>query len=297
MFEISKRIVLFVVVNVLILVTISLVLNILGIQPYLDANGINYSSLMMFCLVWGMMGSFISLLLSRFMAKMMMGVKVIDPNNNGSYQWLAATVAHIAKSAGLEQVPEVGVYESSDVNAFATGPAKSMSLVAFSTGLLQSMSREEVEGVAAHEISHIKNGDMVTMTLIQGVINAFVMFFARIIAFAVSQSVKEESQVLVRHLITILLEICLSILGMMVVGWFSRQREFRADKGSAGLVGTDKMIAALKSIGANQRRHLLSSEPASLATLKISGRATGLLGLMATHPPLEDRIEALELYR
>src|SRR3989339_1813106 len=183
--RIAKRIFLFMAVNVLILLTLSITLNILGVRPYLNANGIDYGALMTFCLVWGIGGAFISLGLSRIMAKWMMGVQVIPPNTSDpALSSLVQTVHNLAKAAGLPKMPEVGYYNSPEINAFATGPTKSRALVAVSAGLLESMDRAQLEGVLAHEISHIANGDMVTMTLLQGVINAFVMFLARVIAFS-----------------------------------------------------------------------------------------------------------------
>lgn len=292
-----KRIFLFVLTNILIMATISIVLNVLGVRPYLTANGIDYQSLMIFCLVWGMGGAFISLLLSRWMAKMMMGVKVIDPQNPGEYAWLYNMVAQVSRAASLNAVPQVGIFENPMPNAFATGPSQNRALVAFSTGILQQMDREELEGVTAHEIAHIKNGDMVTMTLLQGIVNAFVMFFARIIAFAVSSSAKEESRPLINMLVTIVLEIALSFLGMIVVAWFSRQREFRADAGAGSMVGRGKMIAALEKLRRFQGAQFhgdASEEHASIAALQISGKSGGLMSLFATHPPLETRIAALQ---
>jgi len=203
-------------------------------------------------------------------------------------------VAHISKTAGLPAVPEVGVYDSPEVNAFATGPTKSRALVAFSSGLLDSMSRSEVEGVAGHEIAHIKNGDMVTMTLLQGVINAFVMFIARAVSFAASQAVKEEQRYLVRIVVTIVLDILLSILGSLVVMWFSRKREFHADAGAAKFVGRDKMISALERLAAYREVAQVGEKHASLATMKISSGGSGFLGLFASHPPLEERIRRLK---
>ncbi len=288
-----KRIFLFLLTNILVLVTISLVINLLGVRPYITEAGIDYQSLMIFCLIWGMGGSLISLALSRWMAKMMMGVKLIKPGQSPESDQIYNMVAGISKAAGLPRTPEVGIYESPEVNAFATGPSKSRALVAFSSGLLRSMNREQIEGVAAHEIAHIQNGDMITMTLIQGVVNAFVMFFARIIAFAVSQSVKEEQRHLVHFLVTIVLDIALGILGSILVCWFSRQREFRADAGSARYVGRDKMISALDFLG---RMRQFPEQHASIATLKISGkRGSGWLSLFASHPPIEQRIKALEM--
>jgi len=285
-----KRIALFVITNLLVVFTISLALNLLGVRPYLTASGIDYSALLMFCGVWGMGGAFISLAISRWMAKMSMGVQVIDPNNPGQFAGLLNTVHDLAKRANLPAMPEVGIYESPEVNAFATGPTKSRSLVAVSTGLLRQMDRNEVEGVLGHEIAHIANGDMVTMTLLQGVVNAFVMFFARAIGFLVSQNVKEESRAMVQMLTVIVLDILLGLLGVIVVCWFSRQREFRADAGSAQISGRANMIAALKRLQPLVEQHAPGAGNA-LATMKISGRP-GLL--FASHPPLSERIARLE---
>ena len=285
-----KRFFLFAVTNVLILVTISIVINVLGIKPYLTAQGIDYGSLMAFCLVWGMGGSFISLLLSRVMAKMMMGVKVLEPGRAGELEGLVQNVHQVAKAAGLP-MPQVGVYESPEVNAFATGPSKSRALVAFSTGILRQMNQKELTGVIAHEIAHIKNGDMVTMTLLQGVVNAVVLFLSRVIAFAASQGVKEESRPMVNMIVAIVLDILLGILGSIVVFWFSRQREFRADAGSAKLAGKDSMIAALQSLGHGR---MLADEPASVATLKIAGKPSKFMHLFSSHPSIEERIKRLE---
>lgn len=291
-----KRIGLFVLTNILVILTIEIVISVLGIQPYLTASGINYGNLAAFCLVWGMGGAFISLQLSRWMAKTMLGVQVVGgagSRGNPQYAWLVEMVEQLSRRAGLSVTPEVGVYPSSQVNAFATGPSKDRSLVAFSTGILQQMSRDEIEGVAAHEIAHIVNGDMVTMTLIQGVVNAFVMFLSRAIAFVISQSAKEENRAGMNFMVRIVLEIGLSILGMIVVMWFSRQREYRADRGSAQLAGRQKMIAALQSLG----RNLGISDgrdTSALATLMISGKQGSFLSLFASHPSIEERIERLK---
>ncbi len=289
-----KRIILFGLTNLLVVLTISLVLNLLGVGHYISTYGIDYSSLMVFCLVWGMGGAFISLAMSRLMAKWMMGVKVINPNASGEYGDLVSTVHDLARQAGLPAMPEVGVYESLEVNAFATGPTKSRSLVAVSSGLLNRMSRSEIEGVLGHEIAHIANGDMVTMTLIQGVINAFVMFFAKIIAFALSQNVKAESRRMVFFITEIVLQIALSILGYMVVAWFSRQREFRADAGGARFAGRAKMIGALQALQSFSGRVPEEADRAGLATMKISGKPSKFFALMSTHPPLETRIARLQ---
>ena len=282
-----KRVSLFLAVNLLVVVTISVVLQVLGVAPYLSARGMDYRSLAVFCLVWGMGGAFISLGLSRMMAKWSMGVKVLDPRSGDA---LIATVHRLAQRAGLPAMPEVGIYDSPEPNAFATGPTKSRALVAVSTGLLESMSRDELEGVLAHEIAHIANGDMVTMTLVQGVINAFVMFLARAIAFALSQSSDRDSRRSTNMMTVFALEIAFGFLGMIVVAWFSRLREFRADAGSARLGGREKMIAALKAL---QRRFEPSGARESYATLKIAGGRSGFMAMISTHPPLSERIEAL----
>jgi len=292
-----KRVLLFVAVNVLVVTTISIVLQVLGVRPYLTAHGIDYRALMAFCLVWGMGGAFISLGLSRMTAKWTLGVRTLEPGRaRGSAAELLETVRRLSRAAGLPGMPEVGVYDSPEVNAFATGPTRARALVAVSSGLLERMSGRQVEGVLAHEIAHIANGDMVTMTLVQGVVNAFVMFFARAIAFAVSQSVREESQRTVNFLVTIVLEIALSLLGAVAVAWFSRRREFSADKGGAKLAGKPAMIDALKALSRSLET-VGVEEHASLATLKVSGKPGGWLALLATHPPLEERIVRLEASR
>lgn len=292
-----KRVSLFVLTNLLIIVTISIVLNLLGVKPYLSANGINFSALALFCLVWGMGGAFISLAISRIIAKWGMGVKVINDPQTQEEKWLVSKVYEISAKAGLNKMPEVGIYHSPDPNAFATGPSKSRSLVAVSTGLLDRMDKNAIEGVLAHEVAHIANGDMVTMTLVQGVMNAFVMFFARIISFAISQNVKEESRPMVNMLTTIVLEIAFSFLAMFVVAYVSRHREFRADAGAANLSGRDKMVAALESLQRFVARPEHSDEEnthPAFAALKISGKSSGMLALLSTHPPLEVRIQRLK---
>lgn len=295
MFRMGKRIFLFLAVNALILVTLSLTLNLLGVRPYLSASGIDYGSLMVFCLVWGMGGAFISLGLSRVMAKWMMGVKVIDPNTSEpELAALVQLVHNLAKAANLPKMPEVGYYDSPEINAFATGPTKSRALVAVSAGLLGSMDRAQLEGVLGHEISHIANGDMVTMTLLQGVINAFVMFLARVIAFFLTRSRDgERSSSWMNFLIIMVLEIVLSAFGMMLVAAFSRWREFRADAGSAALAGSGKMISALEALQRTTQYADLTNN-ASMAAMKIAGKPKRFFGLFSTHPPLEDRIARLK---
>ena len=280
-----KRVFLFMAVNLLVMLTISLVLQMLGVGPYLSARGIDYRSLAAFCLIWGMGGAFVSLSLSRVMAKWSMGVKVLDPRSGDA---LVATVHELARRAGLPAMPEVGVYDSPEPNAFATGPTRSRALVAVSTGLLESMNQAELEGVLGHEIAHIANGDMVTMTLVQGVMNAFVMFLARAIAFALSRGDRDSRGM--DRMTVFALEMVLGVLGMIVVAWFSRLREFRADAGSARLGGREKMISALQAL---QRRFEPSDAQEAYASLKIAGGRSGFLALISTHPPLADRIEAL----
>jgi heat shock protein HtpX len=287
-----KRIFLFGIVNLLIVVTISILTSVLGLQPYLQSGGMDIASLALFCLMWGMGGAFISLALSRIMAKMMMGVHVVEPSD-AQFGGLVQRVHYLARQSGLKTMPEVGVYESPELNAFATGPTKNRALVAVSTGLLNRMDRDAVDGVLGHEIAHIANGDMVTMTLVQGIVNAFVMFIARIIAFAVGNFVKEDGlRYIVRFAVTIVLEIGLSFLGMIVVGYFSRMREYRADNGGAKLAGREKMIRALESLKAAYEIKD-DNQPESLATLKISGKSGGLMAMMSTHPPLDERIARL----
>jgi len=277
------------VTNLAIMLTLSLMLSLLGIT-----GGGGLDGLLVFCLFWGMGGAFLSLQMSRFMAKRAMGVELVDGRTgHADLDWLHATVRQLADRSGLP-MPEVGYYESPEVNAFATGPSRSRSLVAVSTGLLRTMSRDEVEGVLAHEVAHIQNGDMVTMTLIQGVVNAFVMFFARIIANILRNTVDERASGAVYFLSYMVLQVVLGILGMVVVAWFSRAREFRADAGAATLAGSGKMIAALQRLQQHTQR--IDGEHPALATMKIAGGGTWM-ALLSTHPPLEARIDALRAAR
>ena len=288
-----KRIFLFMATNIAIMVTLMIVLSLLGVTGYLTADGLDYGALMVFSLVWGFGGAFISLLMSRWMAKTAMGVQLVNGRTgHAELDWLYQSIEQLTRKAGLP-MPEVGIYDSPEVNAFATGSSKRSSLVAVSSGLMRSMRREEIEGVLAHEVSHIQNGDMVTMTLIQGVVNAFSIFFSRVIANVVRQLVDERISGLVFFVTTIVFDIVFSILGMMVVAWFSRAREFRADAGAAVLSSRNNMIAALQRLQANAA--LVDNSQPQLATMKISGgRTGGLRLLMATHPPLEERIAALQ---
>lgn len=291
-----KRIFLFVLTNILVMVSVSIVLSTLGVNNYLTASGIDYNALMIFCLVWGFVGSGISLLMSKFMAKKMMGVEIID--ERGQYGELVRKVHTLARQAGLSKMPEVGIYRSPEVNAFATGPSKNNSLVAVSSGLLNQMDADEVEGVLAHEVAHIANGDMVTMALIQGVVNAFVMFFARVAAFALSQAMQGDRDDdrpvqagFMYHIIVMVCEIIFSFLGMFVVAYFSRVREYRADKGGAQYAGKQKMVSALKRL--QQKFEMVDDSQENFNAMKISSKK-GLMSFLSTHPSLEDRIARLE---
>jgi heat shock protein HtpX len=298
--QIAKRILLFAAVNILVLLTISIVLRLLGLDRRLGSEG--YAGLMVFCLVWGMGGAFISLAMSRLIARWSMGVQIIDPNTGDpNARELVESVYSLARQAGLTKMPQVGFYESPEVNAFATGPSRARSLVAVSSGLLNNMRRGEVEGVLAHEVAHITNGDMVTMTLIQGVINALVMFFARILAFAVSSAMRRGDDrggggFFLQYMLVHVFEIVLSLFGFMVVAAFSRWREFRADAGGARYAGRENMISALERLrqihGTPVGQHSEQSSPA-FQSLKISGKSGGFAALFATHPPLEERIARL----
>ncbi|MCG6146152.1 protease HtpX [Leptospira bandrabouensis] len=292
-----KRIGFFLLTNILIMTTISIVTTLLGSMGFsIRAYGLDLTRLIVFCLMWGMAGSFISLLLSKMMAKWTMGVKVIDPKKASAPEMdVYRRVQSLAQRAHLP-MPEVGIYESPEVNAFATGPSKSSALVAVSSGLLNRMNAQELEGVLAHELSHVANGDMVTLTLIQGVVNSFAMFFSRIIAYIASNAVKEEMAHIVRIVVTIALDIVFSILGSMAVAYFSRQREFRADAGGAKLAGRESMISALESL---RQMVEMPEDPRgeALASLKISSNKGGFLSLFATHPALEERILALKQMR
>ena len=295
--QISKRVFLFLAVNALVLLTISVVVGLLGLRFNMGSG--RYGALMIFCLVWGMGGAFISLALSRLMAKWFMGVQVIDPRTSDpDLQELVQMVHGLAQRARLPAMPEVGIYDSPEVNAFATGPSRSRSLVAVSRGLLQAMRRRELEGVLGHEIAHIANGDMVTMTLLQGVINAFVMFLARVLAFAVSQAMRSRDDgrggnYFVQYLLVHLFEFVFFILGSIVVCWFSRVREFRADAGGARYASREQMIGALEALRRVRETPAIAGagQADSFQTLKISGKPGHWF---ATHPPIEERIARLQ---
>ena len=290
----GKRIFLFLLTNLAVILTLSVVVSLLGLGG-VGVGGYDLGSLAMFCLVWGMGGAFISLQMSRWIAKRATGVHLIDGRSGDSQlDWLHQTVGRLTRQANLP-MPEVGVYESGEVNAFATGPSKSRSLVAVSSGLLRSMRPEEVEGVLAHEVAHIANGDMVTMTLLQGVMNAFVMFFARVIASVVTRSDDERrGGGGMYFLVVMVLQIVLGILASLVTAWFSRHREFRADAGGAHLAGRERMVGALRRLAANHQ--LVDPSHQALATMKING-VRGWAAMFSTHPPIEDRIAALQNQR
>jgi heat shock protein HtpX len=293
----AKRVFLFVLTNIAILVMVSIVLAVLGQLGVLGAAG-SHGTLLIYCAIWGFGASFVSLLLSRWMAKRAMGVHLIGPDvRDADAQWLHATVARLAQQANIP-MPEVGIYDSPEVNAFATGPSRKRSLVAVSTGLFRSMGRQEIEGVLAHEVSHVANGDMVTMTLVQGVVNAFVLYLSHIVAMIARNALSSRDDdrpsflgVIAGQLVFIATQIVFGIIGSMVTAWFSRQREFRADAGGASLAGRGSMVAALRRLLASQGR-VDDSNP-EYATMKIAG-GKGFLALLATHPPLEQRIAALE---
>jgi heat shock protein HtpX len=299
--QFGKRIFLFLVLNFVVMMTISFLLKLFGFTGYMTEYGIDYSQLMIFCLVWGMGGSLISLQLSRWMAKRSMGVHVIDPSRASGYQAdLVERVHRLARSAGLTTMPEVGIYESLELNAFATGPSKSRSLVAVSTGLLDRMSPDELDGVLAHEISHVANGDMVTLTLLQGVVNAFVMFLARVIAFAIAQALRDRDErgggmsYFTQMIVTFILEIFFMILGSMVVAAFSRWREYRADAGGARLAGRESMANALRKLQQTYEIVDPNQRQPAFESMKISGHKGGFRMLFSSHPPLAARIARLE---
>ena len=285
-----KRVVLFLVTNIAVMIVLSITLSVLGVNQFLTQNGLNLGMLLVFSAVVGFVGSFFSLLISKPIAKWSTGAQVIDGSEGTTQFWLVQTVKTLAERANIG-MPEVAIFEG-EPNAFATGAFKNSSLVAVSTGLIESMSREEVEAVIGHEISHIANGDMVTLTLIQGVVNTFVIFLAREVGYFVDKVVfKSERTGGMGYYITVIVcEILFGVLASMIVAWFSRQREFRADAGSAGLLGTpNPMVAALARLGGLPPGELPKSFQASGITDK-----PGFMALFSTHPPIEERIAALQ---
>lgn len=294
-----KRIALFLITNILVIATINILIGLISTFFGISIHPGTYSGLLIFSALMGTGGAFISLLLSKTMAKWSMGVKIIEPNTGGAEERALVNLVHdLARKAKLPAMPEVGIYESPDINAFATGPSKSSSLVAVSSGLLHRMNMEEVEGVLGHEVSHIANGDMVTLTLIQGIVNTFTIFLARVLSGIISQQVEERNRWMVRWMMTQVFDILFAMLGSVVVSYFSRQREFRADAGSSRIAGREKMIRALRKLQATYDPVLAEGEEkqeGAINAFKISSRSRkGFLHLFSTHPPLEERIARLQ---
>jgi heat shock protein HtpX len=291
-----KRIALLIATNIAIMVVLSIVVSVFGLDRYLTREGLNLQALLVFSAVLGFGGAFISLLLSKWMAKTAMGVQIITQPRSEAEQWLVNTVRAQAEQAGIG-MPEVGVFDSPDPNAFATGANKNSALVAVSTGLLHNMRRNEVEAVLGHEVSHVANGDMVTLTLIQGVMNTFVFFLARVVGFVVDRVIlKNERSGGIGYFVTVMVaQLVLGILAGMVVAWFSRQREFRADAGGAHLAGTNSMIGALEAL---RRVHSPTALPEKMQAFGIrGGPPQGWQKLFMSHPPIEERIAALNRAR
>jgi heat shock protein HtpX len=289
-----KRTLLFLATNLAIVLVLSITMKLLGVEPYLNEQGLDLKALLIFAAVMGMGGSFISLAISKWSAKRMVGAQVIKNPTTARERWLVETVRAQSQMAGIG-MPEVAIYESPDINAFATGMSKNNALVAVSTGLLNSMSQDEAEAVLGHEVSHIANGDMVTLTLIQGVVNTFVMFLSRVIGHTVDKVVfKTERGSGPAFFITMIVaELILGVLASMIVMWFSRQREFKADIGGANLASRKKMIAALEKL---KQGHQTAELPEKMAAFGISGgKSQGFKRFFMSHPPLEERIEALKL--
>ena len=292
-----KRIFLFILTNLAVVFVINITLRLLGVDRILDQSGaINFSSLLTLSMVIGFSGSIVSLLMSKWSAKRMVGAQVIENPIDPTERWLVETVRRQADAAGIG-MPEVAIYDAPDVNAFATGWNRNAALVAVSTGLLHNMSRDEIEAVLAHEISHVSNGDMVTLALIQGVVNTFVIFFSKLFGILVDRVLlKNDSRngpgigAFVAEMVA---QLVLGVLASVIVMWFSRQREFRADAGGASLAGRNKMIAALERLKMNHEQSVL---PEKMAAFGISG-GKGMMSLFMTHPPLDDRIAALRAGR
>jgi heat shock protein HtpX len=290
------RILLFLATNIAVMILASIIFNLLGFQSILAANGVdlNLQALLVFCALFGFGGSFVSLLLSKWMAKRSTGTQIITQPRDAQTRWLLDTVARLSRDAGIK-MPEVGVFPSQAANAFATGWNKNDALVAVSSGLLNRFQPDEVEAVLAHEIGHVANGDMVTLTLIQGVVNTFVMFFARIIGHTVDRVIfkTERGYGIGYYIATIFAEIILGILASMIVAWFSRWREYRADAAGAALASHGAMISALERLKMEQ--NLPNDLPGELTAFGIRNlKKSGLAEMMASHPPLDDRIRALK---
>ena len=288
-----KRIGLFLITNLAVVFVLSITAQLLGVNRWLTANGLNLGGLLMFSLLFGFGGAFISLAISKWMAKRSTGARVIDEPRNATERWLVDTVARQAQAAGIG-MPEVAVYEAPEINAFATGMSRNSALVAVSTGLLNSMSKDEAEAVLGHEISHVANGDMVTLTLIQGVVNTFVIFVSRVVGYVVDRVILKNdgrNTGIGFFVATMVTEVLLGIVASMIVAWFSRRREFRADAGGASLAGREKMVGALQRL---KQAYEPATLPEGLQAFGISGGGHGgLKALFLSHPPLDDRIAAL----
>lgn len=287
-----KRILLFLATNMAVMLVLSFTLRLLGVAPYLNASGLNLGALLAFACVMGFGGALFSLAISKWSAKTAMGVQVIEAPTNSTEFWLIETIRNYSAEAGI-RMPEVGIYDSPDVNAFATGMNRNSALIAVSTGLLQNMTRQEAEAVLGHEVAHAANGDMVTMALIQGVVNTFVMFFSRVIGYLIDKIVfkTERGNGPAFFVTMIIAELLLGVLASIIVMWFSRRREFRADQGGASLAGRRNMIAALERLNALHPQPL----PDKMAAFGIAGGVGGgLRRLFMTHPPLAERIAALK---
>lgn len=288
-----RRIFYFLLTNLAVLIVLSTTMRILGVEPYLTPYGLNYQSLLVFAAIFGMGGAFISLALSKWTAKRLTGARVIDSPSNETEAWLFRTVSDLAKESGIG-MPEVAVYQAEDMNAFATGMRRNKALVAVSNGLLRRMDRNEIKAVLAHEVSHVANGDMVILALIQGVVNTFVLFLSRVIGHVVDKVVfkTREGHGPAFWITTIIAEIIIAVLASIVVFYFSRKREYRADSGAAGLVGKKPMIDALEALKASMKQPHL---PDKMAAFGISSaKKRGISALFATHPDLDDRIRSLE---
>jgi heat shock protein HtpX len=287
-----KRILLFVVTNLAVMLVLGIAASVLGVNRFLTANGLNLPMLLGFAALMGFGGAFISLLMSKPMAKWSTRAQVINDSQDPTHRWIVGSVERFSKAAGIK-TPEVAIYEG-EPNAFATGAFKNSALVAVSTGLLHSMSREEVEAVIGHEVAHVANGDMVTMTLIQGVMNTFVVFLSRVVGYFVDKVVlrnTSDGPGIGYYVTTIVLDIVLGVLAAVIVAWFSRQREYRADAGAAQMMGDKRpMINALARLGGLDPGEL----PKTVAAMGISGKPNGLMALFSSHPPIEDRIRALQ---
>lgn len=287
-----KRIVLFVVTNLAVMLVLGIAASLLGVNRFLTANGLNLGALLGFAALMGFGGAIISLLMSKPMAKWTTRAQVINGSADPTHRWIVGTVENFAQKAGI-RTPEVAIYDG-EPNAFATGAFKNSALVAVSTGLLHSMNREEAEAVIGHEVAHVANGDMVTMTLIQGVMNTFVVFLSRVIGNFVDKVVlrnTNDGPGIGYYVTTIVLDIVLGVLAAVIVAWFSRQREYRADAGAAQLMGRKQpMINALARLGGLDPGEL----PKSVANMGISSKPSGLMALFSSHPPMEDRIRALQ---